>query len=215
MPAEPSVINALKALKDRQTTDSQYQVAADDLYRRYVTRVVELARKKIPERLRRIADEEDVAQAALKSFFSGVKKARFLKLDDATDLWQILVMLTERKANDQIRRQVAKKRGGGRVRGESAFESRDAFGSCAGGVGDITGVEPTPEFAAEVAEEFQRRIQQLDQFDDGVLHNKTLRRIALWRFEGLGPAEIAKHLGCVTRTVERRLALIRKIWESS
>ena len=39
------------------------------------------------------------------------------------------------------------------------------------------------------------------------------RSIALRRLEGYENAEIARELGCALRTVERRLALIRQIWE--
>ena len=43
---------------------------------------------------------------------------RFPELDDRQDLWKVLVMLTARKAVDQLRRGHAQKRGGGLVRGE-------------------------------------------------------------------------------------------------
>lgn len=46
---------------------------------------------------------------------------RFSRLDDSSDLWQILVMLAERKAIDEVRRQTAAKRGGDQVRSDSAF----------------------------------------------------------------------------------------------
>jgi DNA-directed RNA polymerase specialized sigma24 family protein len=39
-----------------------------------------------------------------------------------------------------------------------------------------------------------------------------LERIAMWKLDGLTNSEIAERLGCVTRTVERRLDLIRKVW---
>ena len=51
-----------------------------------------------------MADEEDVALSAFKSFVRAVQEDRFLKLDDRDDLWQILVMLTLRKATILLRR---------------------------------------------------------------------------------------------------------------
>jgi len=39
------------------------------------------------------------------------------------------------------------------------------------------------------------------------------RQIAQWKLDGYTNAEIAQRLGCGLRTVERRLELIRRIWE--
>jgi DNA-directed RNA polymerase specialized sigma24 family protein len=36
--------------------------------------------------------------------------------------------------------------------------------------------------------------------------------VATWKLEGYTDDEIAVRLGCVTRTVERKLARIRKMW---
>jgi hypothetical protein len=64
---------------------------------------------------------------------------------------------------------------------------------------------PTPEEAAAVAEETERRLAQLPA---------DLRRIALWKLEGYTNAEIAARpeMRCAERTVERKLRLIRETW---
>jgi hypothetical protein len=64
--------------------------------------------------------------------------------------------------------------------------------------------EPTPEFAALVAEQSRRL---LDRPGDD-----ALRQIALWRMEGYANDEIAGQLGYARRTVARRLELIRTLW---
>ena len=69
------------------------------------------------------------------------------------------------------------------------------------------GHEPTPEFAAQVAEEYQRLISQLG--------DEQQRAIAVWKMEGHTNEEIAARLGIALATVERRLRLIRKTWEGS
>ena len=69
----------------------------------------------------------------------------------------------------------------------------------------IEGPEPTPAFAAQVAEECRRLLECLD--------SPELRSVALLKVEGYGNEEIADQLGCGLRTVERRLHLIRSIWE--
>ena len=65
------------------------------------------------------------------------------------------------------------------------------------------GSEPTPEFAAMVAEEYRRL---LDRLGDDVL-----RKVAILRMEGHTTDEIGEQLGCARRTVARQLALIRRI----
>ena len=45
-----------------------------------------------------------------------------------------------------------------------------------------------------------------------LLGDDTLRKVAVWKMEGYTNEEIAGHLGCVPRTVERRLREIRQIW---
>jgi FixJ family two-component response regulator len=41
---------------------------------------------------------------------------------------------------------------------------------------------------------------------------QALRLIAVWKMEGYHNQEIAAKLGCVPRTVERKLVLIRTLW---
>ena len=196
MPSDESVTEWIAALQVREDS------AAQHLYQRYMERLVSLARDKLRGAARRVADEEDVALVAFNSFFLGVREGRFPQLNDRDDLWQILVMLAERKAIDQVRRQTSKKRAP--EAGESALGFRDADGSSLVGVEAAMGRDPSPDFAAEVAEEISRRMAQLDK--------EELKKIALWKLEGRSNSEIAQLLGCVTRTVERRLELIRNIW---
>ncbi len=46
-----------------------------------------------------------------------------------------------------------------------------------------------------------------------LLGDEQLRRIAVWKMEGHTNQEIADRLGCVVETVERRLRLIRSLWQ--
>lgn len=167
--------------------------AAQKLWEHYFQEVVGLARRKLQGLPRRAADEEDVAQNAFLSLCRGVERKRFPKLDDREDLWRLLVVITKGKALDLATHERALKRGGGRNHEGSDFD-----------LGNLFSKEPTPEFASQVAEEYQRLLKKLPDSD--------LRQIALWKMEGDTSEEIAQKLGCVVRTVERRLNLIRKIW---
>jgi DNA-directed RNA polymerase specialized sigma24 family protein len=63
---------------------------------------------------------------------------------------------------------------------------------------------PSPEFAAQAAEEFCRLL--------AVLQDDSLRNVALWKMEGYTNKQIAGRLGCIEQTVERKLRSIRQIW---
>ena len=69
----------------------------------------------------------------------------------------------------------------------------------------MLGREPSPELAAQVAEECGRLLRALG--------DKDLEAVALWRREGYSVEEIADRLGCAPRSVKRKLALIRTIWD--
>lgn len=174
--------------------------AAADLWNRYYARLVVLARDKLAGAVRRAVDEEDVALNAFASFCRGVEEARFPRLTGRDDLWQLLVMLTARKAINQRKHLRSLKRGGGKARGESAIEPAD--GEIQRGLEQVIGIEPTPQFAAEVAEEFRNLL--------GRLEDDVLRLIAFFKFEGRTNPEIAASLDCSLTSVERKLRLIRR-----
>lgn len=168
--------------------------AAQPLWERYFARLVELARGKLAGLPRRVADEEDVALSAFQSFCVAAAARRFPQLDSRDDLWQVLVLLTARKATQQRRYQLRSKRGGDAHEEELALE-------------EVIGSEPDPAFAALVADQFQSLLARLT--------DNPLRTIALRKLEGYSNREIAGLLPCSLRTVERRLCLIRSIWEEA
>jgi DNA-directed RNA polymerase specialized sigma24 family protein len=178
-------------------------VAAQKLWDGYFHRLVGLARAKLRGTPRRAADEEDVALSAFDSFCRGTGHGQFPQLGNRDDLWQLLALITARKAVDLIQHDRRKKRGSGRVEGESALLGPNGTGS---GFDRIVGSEPAPEFAVQMAEECRRLLDRLGDDD--------LRATALWRMEDRTVEEIAALLGCVPRTVERKLRLIRDIWSS-
>jgi RNA polymerase sigma factor (sigma-70 family) len=176
--------------------------AAEELWQRYYTRLVEVARQRLRGTSRRAADEEDVALSAFHSFCQAAVLDRFPRLGSRDDLWQVLVMLTARKACQERLRQSARKRGGQREEGGRlcpTFEDRD--------LEEVLGSEPGPEFTVMLAEQFQRLLT--------VLPDEDLRQVARLRLEEYTNAEIAGRLGCSERTVERKLALIRGFWEEA
>jgi DNA-directed RNA polymerase specialized sigma24 family protein len=150
-----------------------------------------------------VADEEDVALSAFDSLCRGVEQGRFPQLHDRHNLWALLVLITARKSSDLVQHEGRKKRGGGVVRGESALRSPGDSLSLPVGLDQLGDRAPTPEFAAQMAEECELLLGKL---------GNDLRLVALWKLEGYTNAEIASKLGCVEGTVERKLRVIRTIW---
>ncbi|MCL2306434.1 MAG: ECF-type sigma factor [Planctomycetaceae bacterium] len=173
--------------------------AAQQLWERYFDKLVRLARRKMEGLSLRSADEEDIALSAMNSFCCGLAAHRFDEIAGADELWKLLVTITARKVCAQRRKHFAQKRGGGRVRGESIF---DAGGDC--GIGEVLGNEPTPELAVGFAENCREMIDALG--------DETLQKIVVLALEGYRTPEIAEKLGCVRRTVERKLQIIREKW---
>ena len=197
MPAPGSVTVWIEQLKAGDTA------AAAPLWQGYFRRLVGLARQRLGAAPRGVADEEDVALSAFASFCRAAAQGRFPRLDDRDDLWQVLMMLTARKAINLIERECSQKRGGRMVRVAARGGTPD--GSEADALAALPAPEPTPQFAAEVAEECRRRLEALG--DD------ELRGVVVDKMEGYTNEEIAARRGWSLGKVERKLRLIRKTWE--
>jgi len=182
--------------------------ALQALWERYYARLVERARAQLGSLrgARRVNDEEDVASSAFQSLYQGLREGRFPRLEDRDDLWRLLVHLTACKAVDRQRAENRRKRGGGKVLSEADMVATGVDDDDGGSPLDrIIGSEPSPEFAALVAEEYQHRLQGLG--------DETLRRIAELKLACHSNEEIRQQLGCSLRSVTLKLELIRKKWQ--
>src|SRR5262249_12567646 len=134
-------------------------------------------------------------------FCRGAARNRYPQLHDRDDLWRLLVVITERKAVDQARRQRREKRGAGRIL--CIPERADGDPEDRGDAGPLS-PDPTPQVAALVAEQRRDLLRRL--------RDDSLRAVARLRLEGYTNAEISERLGCSLRTVARKLELIRSTW---
>ncbi len=175
-------------------------VAAQQLWERYFSRLVQLARQRIQGAAGRAADEEDVALSAFDSFCRGVEQGRWPQLQDRDNLWRILVVITARKAKHLLRDERRQKRGRAATPHSPAEDDTAAVD-----LDLLLSREPSPAFAAEVADECRRLLHSLG--------DPELEAVALWKMEGYTVDEIAQKLECVPRSVKRKLRLIRGRWE--
>ncbi|MGP0069369.1 MAG: ECF-type sigma factor [Isosphaeraceae bacterium] len=196
MPDDDSVSRWLDGLKQGDAADVQR------LWDRYFQSLVRVAGARLRGHSRREYDEEDVALSAFHSLCERVGRGQFPQLSDRDDLWRLLVTITARKVISALRHQTRQKRGGGRVVGESWVTGPDGLDE---GMAQFLGREPTPEDAAQFAEDYEQLLARLN--------DETLRLIALRKLDGHTTESIAAELGTSARTVDRKLNLIRKIWE--
>ncbi|HWE36055.1 MAG TPA: ECF-type sigma factor [Isosphaeraceae bacterium] len=175
------------------------------LWERYYSRLVLLARQRLRKGSKTAGgEEEDVALSAFNSFWDGAQLGRFPQLDDRDNLWKILVRITKCKAFKRVRSERTSKRGGGKVRPitdliDADADPRDAFEH-------LLGQEPSPAFAAMVAEEYRNLLDRLG--DD------RLRAIAVAKLEGYTNEELADRFHCARQTITRKLEIIRKRWRA-
>ncbi|MCA9187057.1 MAG: ECF-type sigma factor [Pirellulaceae bacterium] len=168
--------------------------AARQLWSRYFSPLVGVARSKLGQ-MTGVNDAEDVALSAFHTLYRAAAAERLPEMTDREGLWQSLLVITTGKVIDAKRKELSQKRGGGQVRAELLLA-------------DFLRVDqPDPALAASLAEEFNRLLH--------LLGDRELLEIALLKMEGYTNCEIATRLNCGERTIKRRLALIRRIWEES
>ena len=184
----------------KELTSEDASVAERELFDRYFEKLVEVARQKLQAASRSVEDEEDLALSAIDSFFRRAAGGEFPQLSRRHELWSLLVTIVTRKAVNRLKKDQALKRGGAhhkrplREEGDSSRQS----------LPELMASEPAPEVLAELNEELQRRLAQLD---DGLL-----RDVALLRLQGYTNVEIAQRLGIAERTVRRKINRIRREW---
>lgn len=172
-------------------------LAAQRLWDIYFGKLVDLARRRLQGRIA-VADGEDIALSAFRTFCRGMKNHRYPQLDNREDLWRLLVTITLSKAMHAVRDETRQKRGG--LWNRLTTDPNDAAI-----VSQLADREPTPELAAQVAEEYERLLKKLSSAE--------LIELAVMKMEGYTNEEIAKKWGKAERTVERKLQLIRQLWQ--
>lgn len=191
MPSERSVTHWIHRIPEGDPE------AAQQLWEKYFQKLVAVARSRMQDLPRRVVDEEDLALSAFDSYCRGAEQGRFPRLEDRHNLWSLLVTITARKVLN-LKRDAQRQKRSGAIRQADNPQERVELEK-------VLGHEPDPDFAVEATEECQRLLE--------LLKKQELKDVALWKMEGFTNQEIAEKLCCSPRTVERKLELIRDIWE--
>ena len=182
--------------------------SAEDLFQHFCSRLQSLISHQIPASVRATYDADDVAVSAFHSLFMGIREQRY-RFDNRMDFWRLLLTIAERKIAKRIRFETQEKRDIRRLLPNSVFKSPPSGPqqNAQGGVNSLPSCEPTPAFAAEVAEACENLL--------GALPDDSCRTIALLMLENYTAEDVAKKLGCTRRTVQRKLLVIRRTWQDS
>jgi DNA-directed RNA polymerase specialized sigma24 family protein len=172
--------------------------AAGVLTKRYEQALLAKIRGKISPKIRQRVDAEDVLQSVLADFFRRPDNAT---LESRGDFWRLILRIAMNKVASKGRYETAGVRNAGLDQGYAGIGSDDSA--------EKPGLELVSENAHleseafEVAEEVQGMLGQL---------SVELREVAELLMEGCTHVEIAERIQRTTRTVERRVEMIREHW---
>jgi RNA polymerase sigma factor (sigma-70 family) len=179
--------------------------AAQVIWERYFSDLLEKARIHLNRRLRGRVDAEDVLQSMFETFCRRQQLGEY-DLANRDDLWNLLVTITLNKTRNEVGKQFQKKRD---VARDQALPEDDETESVRWALEQMEASGASPAEAAVLYEALERRLEALD---DPQL--PELRQIALWKLEGYTNSEIADKLNCVERTVERKVNRIKAKWKA-
>lgn len=169
--------------------------AAAEIFTRYTSRLIGLARNRLNNQLRQKEDPEDVVQSVLRTFFIRYADDQF-ELDGWDSLWSLLASIALRKCGRRVQRFGTAGRDLGReIRmAASDSESRATWEAISEG--------PSPEQAAMLNETLDQLLRGLDE---------RKRKAVLLRLQGFTIEEISDQIGRSERSVHRTLARVKDL----
>lgn len=194
MSNEGSVSNWINGVKDGDPN------AAEAIWERYFSQVVNLAKRKIGKNQSGIKDEEDIALSVFAKFFKAAERGRLPMLKDRDGLWRLLFAFTLRKLTDAHRYESRRKR-------RDPKSATIHFGDLASFT-EFVGDTPPPDVAAMMADDLRTLLEGLK--------SERQREVVMLKLGGATNEEIADDQACSVRTVERILQEIRRsrVWSS-
>ena len=160
----------------------------------YGASLEKLAERHLASGIRRRVGADDVVQSACRTFFRRAQVGEF-ELPDAESLWGLLCAITLTKVREQTRFHLRDKRGLQREKhaAANATESEQPWFN-------LPAAEPTPDEAAEFADQFAQLLTALDEEE---------RQLVDLKLQQCTNDEIAERMGCSERTVRRILKRVQ------
>jgi DNA-directed RNA polymerase specialized sigma24 family protein len=167
-----------------------------ELWKRFYEKLVVHAKGRIRRTGVKSLDEEEVACSAFESLWRAAQEGRLATVRDCDELWWWLLSTVHRKVVSHARHQTAIKRGG---QNTPASMDDGHF------LQAVLSHEPSPEYVAILAEEYDRALAKLN--------DEQLREIAIMKLAGATNDEVCQKLGIAPATVTRKLRRIQTIWQ--
>ena len=170
------------------------QAVIREFCHKYGQSLERLAERNLTSGIRRRVGADDVVQSACRTFFRRAQVGEF-ELPDAEGLWGLLCAITLTKVREQTRFHLRDKRGLQREThaAADAGESEQPFFN-------LAAAEPTPDEAAEFADQFSQLVAGLDEEE---------RQLVDLKLQQCTNDEIAQRMGCSERTVRRILKRVQ------
>ncbi len=183
--------NDPRQLIERWQTGSE--TAAQQLFDRYVEKLLVLARWHISEKLRSRIDPEDVVQSVFRTFFIRLKNESFT-FDEADDLFKLLTRITLNKTLRQVAFHRAARRSPEREMGKGNSEQDSIM--------QVLDTEPDPQTVVAFADHLKSFLGKFSEQEQQIIE---------MRLQGHSSEEIAQKLGTYDRKIRRVLERIHAV----
>ncbi len=168
------------------------ELAFAKLHQRYWPRIVGFAKQRLHHKPRHLNDAEDIAQRAFMDLFLCFRQDRVPELNTRHQLLALMSHIVVCRALNEIRASGTGRRGGT----ESICQSLACL---------LSGQpENEPLQQAILKDCYEIHVRELPE---------ALRPFAEMHLAGFSNREIADHLRCVERTVERKVSMLRERWQ--
>ncbi len=161
---------------------------------RYTNGLLALARRRLPEKIRKRVDPEDIVQSVYRSFFRRLEAGEF-GFEESHDVWRLLAVMTYRKSQNAVKYHHREQRNAQR---DVSFQSADDSSLSQDPIDPL----PTPDDLAVFVECLEILLEKLPE---------KYQRIVTLRMEGFSIAEIADEVELSQRSVLRVLSHTREL----
>lgn len=211
---EPDEDNVPVTLLFRRAESGDDEAIAD-LFNFYFDRLAGFGGLLLSPNSQRVLDGEDLAQSVFARFLRDAeagfrdKDGRLIKLENRNQVWAMLAYRLEKRALNRHRFLTAKKRGEGRVAGESAFRTAEGDWD-PNGIGQI-GDDEFSDLLVDDSEKLHKNLLEILAKDGDPL----LYQIGMLILAEESPKEISKCLSISISSVYRKIKLIKECWVQS